>query len=166
MRSSVLNAYEMVVVREVDRLPAVENFVVQVVIDNEPPVVPGGRGVAGLAVADPVETAVVLVGSFPPHSLRVGDGGQQDVHHHLLLPDILLLPALDDVDVAQAGVGRGWGGEANIGHDLALAREVNQSPGVGGLALRVAVESAAQQEQETASKAGPDDHGWRLGFIL
>ena len=61
MRCSVLNANEMIVVGEVDRLPAVQNFVVQVIIDDESSVVPGRRGVAGLAVADPVETAVVLV---------------------------------------------------------------------------------------------------------
>lgn len=166
MRGSVLNAHEMIVVGEVDWLPAVQNFIVQVIINNESSVVPGRRGIAGLAMTDPVETAVVLVGGFPPHPLRVGHRAQQYIHHHLLLPNILLHPGLDDVDVAQAGVGGGGGGEADIGHNLALAREIHQAPGVGGLALRVAVESAAEEEQETASKAGPDDHGWRLRSTL
>ena len=53
------------------------------------PVVPGWLSVALLTVSDAIQAAVILIGGLLPHPVMVGHGGQEDVHHHLLLGRLL-----------------------------------------------------------------------------
>ena len=137
VRSSVLDANKMIIVGEVDRLATVKNLIIKIIINQDSPIVADLLGVFYLTMIDAMETAVILISGLLPHSLSVGDGAQQDVHHHLLLDNVLpLVLAAHQVN----GVAH---------HPAPIAtREVHHMPGhptVRG----VAVQGAHQQEQET-----------------
>ena len=144
MRSSVLDSYQVVVVREVDSLAAVENLVVNILwLDQDPSVVPRlVTAISLLTVADPVEAAMVLAGRLLPCAFVVCDRGEKDVHDHLL-PGHLL------------GLGLQVGGsQAQVGDYLALSAGQVESPGVTGLGVGdPAVEGAAEEEDEGGFEA-------------
>ena len=156
MRGSVLDPDKMIIVGEVHRFSTIKNLIIQVIVNKDSSVVSGWLSVALLTVADTVQATVVLIRCLFPHPVHIGHGGEEDVHHDLLPRRVLPV----DNHIAEDAPGAGAGSrEANIRHNLGVSGigEVDQLPGVGGLAVRVAVEGAPHQEQEadTETGAGP-----------
>ena len=91
MRSSVLDSNQMIIVGEVDWFTTIQNLIIKIIINENTAVISELLRVFHLTMVDTVEAAVVLIGGLLPHPLVVGDGAEEDVHHHLLLHNVLSL---------------------------------------------------------------------------